>query len=303
MKKINSAVSASLLALLIVGCAGTKTFHEAARAGDTVAVAAGWNHFFQRDNITVTITDNLGAQTVYNAGDPSVRASINLYPDPVSSLVVSNATNQNMTPSALTYAQLVNSNATLGDNDWWETVVFVDLPDPMALGTATVTIDSLTGGETATSTFDIVPDENGLGTGGRANTFSGKLGSFVSFDLNDQQMKSMERLDHYTVSFSGATIPAAIELDFTHTTGVGVAHVVNPLAHMKNLSWSDDGTNLKVILLPAKGAVPGAMQDFKFYITGGLTGLQFAGGGTTLIGAQAFDINGNPVGGIDAAIN
>ncbi len=42
--------------LLIAGCAGTKTFHEFARPGDTVALAAGWQNNAFRDNITVTIT-------------------------------------------------------------------------------------------------------------------------------------------------------------------------------------------------------------------------------------------------------
>lgn len=290
------------LVLLLIGCAGTKTFHEAARAGDTIAVAAGWNHHFQRDNITVTVTDNAGTPTVYPAGDPKVRASINFYPDPLSSLVVSPATNQDLTPSARTYASLINVNSTANDLDWWETVVFVDLPDPMALGQATVTIDSVTGGETATSFLDIVPDENNQGTGGRPNTFAGSIGP-VTFDLNNFQMQSMERVDHYTVSVTGATIPAAIELDFTRTTGVGQAYVVNPLGHKKSAVWSDDGTNLKVILMPARDGNVTDMKDYKFYVAGGITGLQFAGGGTTLLGAQAFDINGAPVAGVDATIN
>lgn len=292
------------LVLFIVGCAGTNTFHEAVRAGDTIAVATGWNHFLQRDNITVTIDDSsANPPVVYNVGDPRIKASINLYPDPLSSLVVSQATGQDMTPFAQLYAGLIDANSTAGDRDWWETVVFIDLPDPMSLGPATVTIDSLTGGESAISTFEVVPDENGLGTGGRPNSFSGKLGGLVTFNLQDEHMQSMERVDHYTVNFSGPTVPAAIELDFTHTAGVGTAHVVNPLAHVKNVSWSDDGANLKVLLLSAEGGAPGSMQDFKFYITGGITGLQFAAGGATLPGVQAFDINGNPVIAVNASIN
>jgi hypothetical protein len=153
-----------------------------------------------------------------------------------------------------------------------------------------------------TSSLDIVPDETGVGTGGRPNTFSGKLG-FVSFGLNEQQMQSMERVDHYTVNFNGSTVPAAIELDFTHATGVGVAHVVNPLGHVKNVTWTDDGTNLKVILLPSVGSSIASLKDFKFYVTGGITGLQFASGGTSLSDAQAYDINGSPVIGVDATIN
>ena len=281
-------------ALLLIGCAGTKTFHELARPGDTIAVAAGWMHHLQRDNITVTITDSASNATTYTATpgnpDPNVRASINFYPDPVSSLVVSNRIGENLTPSAGTYAQLIDANSTLdpatgeSDNDWWETVVFVDLPDPMMPGAATVDITANdASGESISSGYMIVGEDDGTGsgmvTGGQPNTFSGKLGEFVTFDLNEDQLKSMERLNHHVVTFSGTTLPHAIQIDMTHD-GTGTPYVVNPVGSIKSISWADDaGTTpnlLRVILMPSEDAAIDAFVDFKFYVTGSVNGLALA---------------------------
>jgi hypothetical protein len=85
--------------------------------------------------------------------------------------------------------------------------------------------------------------------------------------------------------------------------GVGRAYVVNPIGYIKNASWTDDGTNMKVILLPVRDGEITTMEDFKFYVAGGITGLQFASGGTSLVGAQAFDIDGNPVFGVNVTID
>ena len=55
--------------------------------------------------------------------------------------------------------------------------------------------------------------------------------------------------------------------------------------------------------MPVRDGEITEMEDFKVYVAGGITGLQFASGGTTLLGAQAYDINGNPVGGVNATID
>lgn len=151
------------------GCVGTRTFHEIARAGDTVAVAAGWKHNFTRDNITVTITPSSGAPIVLPPRDPAIRAVVNLYPDPVSSILVSQETGQDITPYAQTYADMVSGNFTQGDKDWWQTSVFVDLPLSLPVGNTAIAV-STPQGETASSVVEIVS-----GTG-RPNTFQTEIG-------------------------------------------------------------------------------------------------------------------------------
>lgn len=278
-----------ILVASLGGCAGAQTFHESARAGDTVAVAAGWKHYFTRDNITVTITPSTGSPIVYLPNHPSVRATVNLYPDPLSSLLVSAETKQDLTPSAQTYASLVSGNFTQGDKDWWQTTVFIDLPASLPAGSATIRITNPQG-ETASSDVGIVAGV------GQPTTFEATTGA-----LNVYQLASMERVEHYTIHFSGATIPYAIQLDLSHNPdvdhgGSGRVYVVNPRGDIKNAAWKDDGSNTRVILTPATGALLDTIKDYKFYVAGGITNLQ-------IVNVKALDINGNPITGVTAAIS
>jgi hypothetical protein len=294
---------------VLSGCTGSGTFHDHARAGDTVAVAAGWAHHLQRGNIKVTITDSAGTETVYTPGQPgydAVKGSINFYPDPVSSMVVSERINKNLTLSAITYANLIKQQVTLDDADWWETVIFVDLPDPMALGDATIDIVDLTSpaAEAASSIVTIVPNETGIGTGGSHNAFEATLGAF-SFNMGDTHFQALERVPHYEVAFSGSTVPYAIQVDFTHDpdeahSGTGTAYVINPLGHIKNISWAPigtSGTDFRAIITPAYDGAITNMNDFKFYVAGGVTGLALNGT------AQAFNVDGGTIGGVGVTIN
>lgn len=270
------------------GCMGARTFHEYARAGDTVAVAAGWKQKFSRDSITVTITPSSGVPVVYAPNNPAVRAVVNMYPDPVSSLVVSTESGQDLTPYAQTYGSMVTGNLTKGEKDWWQTTVFINLPSTLPLGTATIDISNPSG-ETVSSTVDIV-----AGTGS-PNSFYTSLGP-----LNVNQLASMERVAHYTISFAGNSIPYAIQLDLSHSPdvdrgGTGRAYVINPRGDLKNVTWSDTGTSLRAIIMPAKGQALSTIKDYKFYVAGGITGLQ-------VVNVKAFDINGNPVAGVTASI-
>ncbi len=274
------------------GCIGVKTFNENARAGDTVTLAAGWRHHYGRDNITVTITPSSGAPIVYLPNNPAVRAVVNMYPDPLSSLLVSPLVDMDMTTSARTYADLVSGIYTDYDQDWWQTAVFVDLPGSLPQGTARIDITNPQG-ESTYSNVNIVP-----GTGQPIN-FSYRFGD-SSDNLSANQLRSMERIGNYVIQFSGSTIPYALQADFSHAPdvnngGTGKAHVVNTRGDLKNAAWNDTGTSLRIILNPVKGQALSRFSDFKIYVTGGITGLQ-------LVSLKAVDINGNPVTGITASI-
>lgn len=283
--------SAWLPALLILlsGCAGVQTFPNVARSGDTVAVAAGWRQDFARADITVTITAADSLVIVYPPGDPAVRAVVNFYPDQLSSMVVSDRTGQDLTPYATTYADMVNVNFTGGDRDWWQTTVFVDLPPGLALGPATVTVDNGAGVQ-ATTVVEIV-----AGAGAPA-VFNAELNG----PLQPVQLAALERVAHYTVRFSGATLPYAVQVDLHHAPDVdhggnGRSHVVNPRGDIKSVAWSDDGENLRVLLTPVRDGAIGAFTDFKFHVAGGVSDL-------ALVAVQAFDMQGNPVPGVGAAV-
>ena len=118
--------------------------------------------------------------------------------------------------------------------------------------------------------------------------------------LQNDQLAALERVAHYTVRFSGATLPYAIQIDLSHAPdvdhgGSGRAHVVNPRGDIKSVAWSDDGSNLRALLTPVRDGSIGAFTDFKFHVAGGVSNL-------ASVAVQAIDVQGNPVPGVDFAV-
>lgn len=289
IKPVTNFLISMLSILVLQGCVGTRTFHELARAGDTVAVATGWKQTFLKDNITVTITPSTGTPVVYAPNDPAIRAVVNLYPDPVSSIIVSTETGQDLTQSAQTYGSYVYSNITAGDSDWWQTTVFIDLPSTLPVGTTSINISNPYEGS-VNSTLQIV---DGVG---KPNTFSTTAGP-----LGANGLASLGRVSHYTIDFASGVIPFAIQVDFTHDPdvdhgGAGRAYVVNPRGDIKNVTWSDNGSSLRVIITPAKTQAFSSMLDYKFYVAGGITNL-------TVLSIKAVDSNGNSVSGVTVSVD
>lgn len=281
----------AIFILALSGCAGTQSFSGAVRAGDTVAVAVGWRQNLAKDNITVTITTgspgNQVTYATYGPNNAAIRAVINLYPDPLSSLVVSPQLGEDLTPFAQQYASLMDSSYASYDKDWSQTVVFVDLPTDLPVGNAQIRVSG--GGYTnpPVSVVEILP-----GSGSPIN-FSTEGGG-----LNANQLGSLGRVPNQSVTFTGSTIPHAIQVDLAHypdrdSGGVGKAHVANTRGDIKNIAWRDDGSNLRVILTPTNDRSFSDLLDFKFYVAGGLTGLY-------VTDVRAYDVNGNTVPGISA---
>lgn len=293
------AILAVLSSLLLFGCSGVKTFHQVAQVGDTVAIATGWSPTFSRDKINVYIYPNGGGELVYGPDDPSIRAVVNMYPDPISSILVSRRTGQSITPDAVTYGNTTAGFAG-GQEDWFQTVVFFDLPltlpggAPFPTGTTYIGVADTTDPNNTykESRFNLV-----AGTG-ESHDFA----SFGAGDLDRQKLAVLERSSYFDVTFSGTTLPHAIQLELKHDTGVGQAYAVNPISGMKNISWTDDGSTLKVILMPSKDGLITDFDDFRFYVAGGITNLTNPGG-LQVFDVQAYNINGEAVTGVSATID
>jgi hypothetical protein len=278
-----------LIASALSACTGVKTFTTAARPGETVALAIGRQHELIRANVTVTITPSTGPAVVYSPLDPRVRSILNLYPDPVSKAVVTQRTdNQTSTGGS------IESFVTNGDPDWWQTFMLLDLPTGIASGTAEISIADSLGAVIIPASVEVL-----TGTSNK-NTFGFyQWGNVFSADSTAgptiQAPKDFERVSHYVVEFTGSIIPHAVQIEFNHTSGVGAAYVVNPRGDLKNVTWSDDGTNLKVFITPSTGVTTTQIKDFKFYVAGGLTGI-------TQTNLKAYDQMGVPVSGVAATI-
>lgn len=295
LKSISILLVTAVLGL--AGCGGTVPLNSAYRAGDTVVLGAGWKQSFDRSQLTVTIVGSDGVPIVYQPGNPAIRAIINLYPDPLSYLVVGTRTGLNTGyNNGNTYGSEINYNFTNYDPDWWQTSVFVDLPSTLPVGTAKVTLQSASGEKYGPIPVQIVDGQ------GSPSTFGAQLNG----NMTPVQLQSLERAPKYTVSFSGgSTLPFALQVDLTHDPassvgGVGIPFVVNPRGEMKNISWTDDGTHLRVILLTSGDGTSKdpsltsyQWQYFKFYVTGGITNL-------VVTSVKAYDSAGNPISSITA---
>ena len=168
------------------------------------------------------------------------------------------------------------------DKDWYQTTVFVDLPQTLPFGTTAIEVTN-SEGSTATSIVEII---DGMGT---PSTFTAE--NSVNLTLN--MFNAFSRAQNYTIDFSGSDIPYAIEIILMHDPdstagGEGKAYAINPLGYKKNLHWSDNGISMKAILTPTTNATLEHINDFKFYVAGNTSNL-------SIFSVNAFDINGNNV--------
>jgi len=206
-------------------------------------------------------------QTVYPVGDSRIRAVSNIYPDPVSSLVVDYRAGD---PGNV--GVTINDYQTDQDDDWWQTIVIFDLPTGMATGTATVQIDGPNAESYGPVDVEIVA---GAGT---PDPMQAKF-SFGNLTLTPGFLAIMDRPAHYAMNFvTTGTIPYAIEVNLTHDPdetvgGSGHALAINPRGDNTSMNWNDDGNNMRVIMMRANDTVVDNIKDFKFYVSGGITSL------------------------------
>lgn len=276
------------LVISLSGCTATQTFSTSAQAGDTVALAVGWNKKISRQTMTVIFSPSFGSPVSYAPNDPGVRAVVKLYADPVSRLTVGTETGQDLGYSANTWGSMLYALGTNQDPDWYETVVFLDLPATLPTGTTNISILNALNQQVTPSPIAV----NILPGTGNSNPFQTQN----NVQLTPSMLGSLERADNSAVIFSGATIPYSIQVTLTHTSGVGVPWIANPRGDKKNIAWADINGTITAILTPNNGQTPTAFANFKFYVAGGLAGL-------TVTGVKAYDIYGNPVTGVTATLN
>jgi hypothetical protein len=281
-------ISLSLgIATLLAGCTATNTFSTAVRSGDTVALAVGWNIPVNMNNLTAQITDSSGMITNYGLGDSRFRTVAQLYPDPVSDVVTGTQTLQNYDGRWDSGIGYFFNQITSNDPDWNQTVVYMDLPQGMATGVATINLAGPSGNLTAKPLkVNVLP---GMGVSNPFNT--------AGYGPASDYLYAAERHNYYTITFTGATIPSAIQVDMTRTAGVGAPWVTQGRGDLKNLSWRDDGsTSLRVMLSTNHGAPMADIKGFKFYVAGRITGLE-------VTNVSAYYATGAPVSGIVANVS
>jgi hypothetical protein len=213
----------------------------------------------------------------------------NLYPDPVSMLIVGTETQQTFGTSvtATLHGNSLNASVTAQDRDYAQTMIVLNLPATLPVGATTISFSHSPVVTLAPVTVDVLPGA------GAANPFQGSSGS-----LTIQQLAALEReatAKTITFSSSGGIVPHAIHVEFNHTAGVGKTWVVNPRGDMKNIVWTDTGSRITAMLTPANGLTPTTLVHYKFFVAGGISGLAVAA-------IRGYDINGNLIPGVAAVI-
>ena len=292
-----------LVMLIVSGCTGLQTFSQSVQAGDTVAIAIH-RQDIKKTDATIVVKDSTGYEQSFPGNDPRVRGWINVYPDPVSRLVVGRETSQSLNSSAATFGFGIENQTSSGaviEKDWYETIVQLDLPGNLSTGVTTIDVQS--------AGVSIIPQPvyvNILPGSGAPHPYE----IFEGAALGPVQFSNMERGKHFTVTFSATIVPEAIQVEFSHDPdqengGVGQAYVANPRGDINNISWTDDGVNLRVLILPAWHKT---FEDinaewfndrnigwFKFYVAGDINNLQ-------VTNVSAYDVDGNSVAGVSATI-
>ena len=253
---------------------------DTARPGEIVSLSLGYQHQMTRQNIRVMITPASGLPVMYEASHPNIRGVINRYPDPVSRLSVGIQTQQELGVDAQAFGQKLTEQVTEHDQDWWDTTVFVELPTSLPNGPALIAVS----GPQGLITQDPIKVEIVEGVGSAADPFA-------HLDLSDPTVSgnfltTLERAEHVTVTFSGSSVPHCIQVDLLRDAGIGTPWVINPRGDLKNVTWGDDGGKLRVMLTPPNGQTPSHLGHFKFYVAGGVSGLQ-------VTDIRAYDQEGN----------
>ncbi|MEQ1661857.1 MAG: hypothetical protein ABL877_04095 [Thiobacillus sp.] len=284
--------------LIFSGCAGQQTFTASARPGETVAVAAAWNPGLTRAQLSVVITPESGATVTYAPGDTRVRTVFQSYPDPLSKLVVGDRAQVDYPAAGLSNGQggynVLSKNfgnwfvrgSAGNENDWANAFVFLDLPQSIPAGLATIDLKVAGTSIVPPTTIEVLPLP-------AAGTNSFPLSNGIAGPI-----RSVERAPHYVVRFTGPSgvIPHSIQADFTRTlAATGNAWVTHPRGDIQSAMWSDTGSLIKVMVTPVKGTTTNLLTDFKFYVTGAVTSL-----GVNSV--KAYDIAGNPLTGFNATL-
>lgn len=300
-------LGAACIALLSIGgCTGLQTFSTAAKPGETISLAAGWQPQLTRNNLTVVITPEGGAPITYLPNDHRVRTVFQSYIDPLAKILVADKANVTFPGAGLpNYPADENSPISFnslgagfsgsvryaagGSNDWFDTFVLLDLPITLPAGMATIDLSSDGAPVGSRVTVEVLP-----GTPALRNRFA--MGG--AFDGLFGLIRSIERAPHFSIQFSGPTgvVPHSMEVDFTRTlASSGNAWVTHGRGDLLNLSWADNGSLLKVMRTPVNGTTTNLLSDFNFYVTGAVTAL-------TVNNVKAYDSAGNPLPGFSASL-
>ncbi len=288
---------ASIFVITLSGCIGLKTFPQAARGGDTVALAVGSADGMSRANTTAIFVSDSAPNSPINLTS-GIRGIFRLYGDKASSVY---------TVGSNTHYIIDTSG-----HEPWVTIMVVDLPPGLPTGSGQVRITSTASYPTIGShinnrsiSLEIIP-----GTGVSSDLpYEFGVGSSMPGDLT--QMEALPYAQVMPIFPSSTSWPTygAIEIKLHVPTSAGTALGSGNLrvliddmsvstASYPNTSYRhDNNQDLTVMLLSPTGKLQYYEARFSIVPRKDSTTIISFTSTPTIISARYFDINGNQIAG------
>jgi len=282
-----------LFLLFVSGCTALKTFPNAARSGDTVALAVGSPLNMNRGNTTAIFTSDIDGIPVDLSSN--IRSIFKLYADPTSQVFESTANTVNLIESS--------------NHAPWITIAVIDLPQGLSAGPGQIQF-------TTNATYPAIgshinnlqiPLEILAGTGS-ASTFD------YEFGVGAQLTGDLSILESQTRAVFGPAFPsvacpcpdyAAIEIEINAPTTATTLHptvirvVAEDLTVQTNSSrsvihsFSPTGQTIKIVFLSPTGTLKYYEAQFSVVLHSNFTFTSTP----TITSINYYDNNGNQVSG------
>lgn len=293
-KRTIKFIGLAISLIVINGCTALQSFPNFARGGDTITLAVGSPSDMTRANTTATFTSDVDGTLIDIT--PNIRSIFKLYADPASKVYES-----------VVLDDLVFSSK----HSPWITVVAIDLPQGLAIGTGTI--------EFTTSAIypDVGTHINNLDIPIEIISGTGSANSFTyEFGMGSQTTSNLTILESKPVAVFGPTIPsiacpcpdyAAIEITATIPTSIPTSiGTLNPsfvkvipedlsvlTESSMNFLQGSNGQNLTVIFTSNTEKLKYYEAQFSVAIHSAFSFIETP----TINSVRYFDINGNEVSG------
>jgi len=302
MRQIKCLFSLIPLLLIISGCTALTPFPQAARSGDTVALAIGsQDGIMSKNNTQVFYTPDFPFGSSPIEITSGIRSIFNIYADPTSTAYSKTNTNANL-------------NFKYLHHEPRQTVIALDLPSlPVGSGIINVTttvpqpvplendpgLGAYPDLNTINIPFEIIQGNGSPNPFDFATTFGGTLtGSLQQLRPRHQALVRPPVADSaaYWPATFGA-IELVMDLPMVDDGGtvtedsfrVIMQDVTNYTDSRAQLAWSYDGTNLKVMFISATGKLQ--FYEPRFAVVGETADFTTV---PVISSVNYYDINGNP---------
>ena len=280
-----------LAVYLLNGCTALQPFPNYAKGGDTISLAVGSPIDMTRANTTATFTSNVDEIPVDITAN--IRAIFKLYPDPTSKVY-----------QATMYTnELVSSS----NHAPWVTIVAIDLPEGLAVGSGEIQFNTTAIYPDITSHINNLqlPVEIIAGTG-TPNSFVHELG------IGSSTVSDLTNLESQAVAVFSPAIPsvacpcpdyAAIEIKATIPTSIGALNpyftkivaedlTVSTISE-RNFTHGTNGEEVTAMFISTTGKLKYFEAQFSVAVHEAFSFL----GLPTINSVRYFDLDGNEISG------